>query len=258
MLTVGKIVEWLNKKAPFDSAEGFDNVGLLLGDSSTEVHNVLFGMDVTENLVKEAIRLKAELIITHHPFIFHSIKRIDYTAPQSRSMRLLMQHGIAVIAAHTNWDKAAGGVGDSLASALSLRDIVNGDDYIRVGTLPQGMSLQTFSDFVKERLGIVPRIYPASDSTIERIAVAGGAYGEGYLLAHQAGAQIYLVGEVPHHEILDAYARGLTVCDAGHFATEWPGVRSLFTIFLTDAQTNHWAVEAYLHHEAPYAGAILA
>lgn len=255
-MKVKQILDWLNAIAPFDTAEGFDNVGLLMGDPAAEVHEVLFGMDVTEQLAQEAIDRGAELIITHHPFIFHALKRIDYTGPQGRTLCRLAQHGVNVIAAHTNWDQAEGGVGDSLAHALSLSDVTSPDPYIRLGTLPSPMSAAELSAHLRAALRVEPRCYPASDTPITRVAVAGGAYGEGYLAALQAGAQAYVVGEIAHHEIMDAHMRGMTIYDAGHFPTELPGVVNLYMRFLAEAAQSQWDAQAHLHSLAPYAGAL--
>ena len=257
-MNVGQAVEWLNGLAPFESAEGFDNVGQLMGDRNAEIHTAVFGMDITEALADEALRLGAELIITHHPFIFHAIKRIDYTLPQSRTLCRLAANGVAVLAAHTNWDKAPGGVGDSLAQRLMLEDIQCGDEYVRIGRLPSPMTADAFAAYVGEKLNAPVRCYPVAGKSISRIAAAGGAYGEGYEAALRANADAFVVGEIAHHEILDAWTRGLTIVDAGHFATEWPGVQALYQRFLADASTAGWPVKAVLHDKAPYAGAHLA
>ena len=256
-MTVQQICNWLNDFAPFDTAESFDNVGLLIGSPNAEVHTVVFGMDITEELVKEAIANGAELIISHHPFIFHALKRINYHGPQGRTMQLLMKHGINVIAAHTNYDKAPGGICDSLASILELQDIFTCDEYVRVGKLPTPLSPAELAAHIRGALHTESRYYAASDERITHVAVSGGAYGEGYEAALAAGAQAYVVGEIAHHEILDAYARGITIYDAGHYPTEWPGVVSLYQRFLADAATSNWDVQAHLHQLVPYAGALL-
>ena len=260
-MKVQQFVEWLNALAPFESAEGFDNVGLLMGDAAADVHTIVIGMDITDALADEAIAAGAELIIAHHPFIFHALKRIDYTGPQGRTLCRLAEKRISVIAAHTNWDKAPGGVGDSLAAALELRDVISADDYVRVGMLPSPMSCAELAQHVQTALCFPPRCYPASDEPITRVAVAGGAYGEGYMAALAAGAQAYVIGEVSHHEIIDATARGLTLYDAGHYATEMPGVAALYKRLTADAKEAGWPVEVHLHHlhtQAPYPGAFLA
>lgn len=253
-MRVGDVVSWLDAIAPLESAETFDNVGLLIGDSGAEIHTVLFGMDVTEAMVHEAVGRNAELIVTHHPFIFHPLKRIDYTGPQGRILCSLLQRRMNVIAAHTNWDKATGGVSDSLADALGLLDIESCDAYLRLGTLPKAMTADELASHISRTLGFPPRCYPAGDSPISRVAVAGGAYGEGYLAAAAMGAQAFVVGEVKHHELADASARGLTIYDAGHFSTELPGTAALYERFLLDAHKAGWAVKAYLHSQAPYSG----
>ncbi len=257
-MKVRDVLSWLDGLAPFDSAEDFDNVGLLLGDAETSVSGVTFCMDVTEALVDEALKHGDRLIVAHHPFIFHALKRINYNDPQGRTLLKLTANRICVIAAHTNWDKAPGGVSDSLARALGLLDVSAPDDFLRLGSLPAPLSAAELDALIRQSLHIDARCYPASDAPIARVAVAGGAYGEGYALAASSGAQAFVVGEVRHHELLDACARGLTVYDAGHFPTELPGVMSLYERFLADATRAGWSVKAHLYFQPPYAGALLA
>ena len=258
MMKVSQVLEWLNAFAPFDTAESFDNVGLLMGSPDADVQRLLFGMDLTEKLAEEAVRLGAELIITHHPFIFRGLKHINYMDPQGRTLCMLAQHEISVIAAHTNYDRAPGGICDSLASVFGLTDVESPDPFVRVGTLPSPLSLDAFKAEIRHVLHTEARCYPASDKPVTRLAVSGGAYGEGYAAALAAGADAYLVGEIKHHEILDACARGLTILDAGHYPTELPGVISLYERFLTDAAAAGWTAQAHLHSIAPYEGALLA
>ena len=128
-MKVRDVLNWLDALAPFDSAEDFDNVGLLLGDADASVRGVTFGMDVTEALVDDALAHGDELIVTHHPFIFHALKRINYNEPQGRALLKLTENRLSVIAAHTNWDKAPGGISDSLAQALGLTGVSALDDF---------------------------------------------------------------------------------------------------------------------------------
>lgn len=250
--------QWLNEKAPFDSAESFDNVGLLMGSMDAQWHTVLFALDATEEVADEAVRLDAQLIITHHPFIFHGLKSIDYTGPQGRALCKLTARGINVLSAHTNWDKAPGGVSDALAQALGLTHVERCDDFLRLGEVTRPLSQSDFSAAVRKALRTEPRVLGTHDGLIRRVAVAGGAYGEAGALAAGRGADAFVVGEIRHHELLDACARGLVVYDAGHFATELPGICALYQRFLADAALAGWPVEAHLHCNAPYAGALLA
>ena len=126
------------------------------------------------------------------------------------------------------------------------------DDYLRVGRLPSPMAPDAFCALVAEKLGMRPQLYGHGEETIETVAVAGGAYGEATVQASQAGAQAFVVGEIHHHEILDAAARGLWVLDAGHHATEQPGIAALYQRFLRDASQTGWAVQARLIDTAPF------
>ena len=81
LMTVRDALDWLNAAAPFDTAEDFDNVGLLIGDERLPVQNVVFGLDATPALVREAVRLHAQLLVTHHPLLFHPLRRIHYADP---------------------------------------------------------------------------------------------------------------------------------------------------------------------------------
>jgi len=252
--TVGQIADWINEIAPFESAESFDNVGLLIGDRTAGVTKVFFTLDLTEEVALAAARQQAELIITHHPFIFSPIRRIDYTTPQGRILRLVLENGVSVIAAHTNWDKAPGGVGDTLAGLLGLEDVTSLDDYVRIGSLPAPVTAEAYQQQIDHSLHFLPHCYGACD-TICRVAVAGGSYGEGYALALKAGADAFVVGEIKHHEILDATAQGLVIYDAGHHATELPAMPALHERFKCACQQNGWSIQTCLFTAPPFAGA---
>lgn len=252
------IYDWLNALAPFDTAEDFDNVGLLLGDPAAPVENALFGLDLTPALARRAAEIGAELVITHHPIIFSPLRRIDYTIAQGQALCELAGRRVNVLAAHTNWDKAPGGVSDSLAQALCLHGATRGDDYLRIGELTALLTADELEQAVRTALKAPVRRYGTAARSIGRVAVAGGAYGEGAARACALGAQAYVVGEIRHHEVLDACARGLVVYEAGHAATELPGVAALYRRFQKDAAEAAWPVTPHLYTGVPYAGAMLA
>ncbi|MBR2924901.1 MAG: Nif3-like dinuclear metal center hexameric protein [Clostridia bacterium] len=253
--TVGDIHAWLDSIAPFATAEGFDNVGLLIGDASVPVSKVIFTLDLSEKNVDEAIAWGAELMITHHPIIFSPLRRINYAAPFGRMLRKLTGANISVIAAHTNWDKAPQGVGDTLAQRLTLTNVTPLDDFTRLGDLETPLTPSAFAALMTEKLGFAPRWYGDEDKLLRKVAVAGGSYGEGYELALNAGADAFVSGEVKHHEILDAVAQGLTIYDGGHHATEQPAMPVLQSLLLTACNQNGWQVETRLSMAPPFAGA---
>lgn len=252
--TVGDVYAWLDSIAPFETAEGFDNVGLLIGDKASPVSKVIFTLDLSEKTVDEAIAFGAELIITHHPIIFSPLRRIHYDTPFGRMLVKLTGAGISVIAAHTNWDKAPNGVGDTLAKLLALQNITPLDDYVRLGDLPAPITASAFAAFMTKMLDFAPRWY-GEDKLLTKVAVAGGSYGEGYELALEAGADAFVTGEIKHHEILDAIAQGLIVYDGGHHATEHPAMPAMQRLFSDICKQNGWQIETRLSMAPPFAGA---
>ena len=211
----------LDELAPFRTQEKWDNSGLLAGDPDTEVTKVLLVLDITPEAVEEAARLGAQLIISHHPVIFHPLKALEPgTAPT-----LLARRGIAAICSHTCLDKAL--VNDCLAAALGLEEVLPfaaGEDGIpmgRIGTLPRPASPAEFAAAAAERLG-APVRYNRGGRTIRRVAVLGGAGAGGDLIGEAAatGADALVTGEAKHHEYLDAARLGITLFDGTHYATE--------------------------------------
>lgn len=253
--TVGEVYQWLDGIAPFDSAEAFDNSGLIIGDRNAVVSKVFFVLDMTEETVDAAVTAGAELIITHHPIIFSPIKRINYTSPFGRMLVKLTGAGISVIAAHTNWDKAPGGVGDTLAALLGLENVTALDDYVRLGTLPTPLTAGQFAQKIGQALGMAPRWFGDGNKLIRTAAVAGGSYGEGYEPSLDAGADAFLTGEIKHHEILDATAQGLIVFDGGHHATEHPAMPALLSRFEAACREHGWDVQTCLSIAPPFADA---
>lgn len=119
----GMIAAAIERMAPVETAEPWDNVGLLVGDSGKCVDKVLLTVDVTPDVVAEAAEKRAGLIVSHHPVLFRAIKSIRTDSQPGGLLTALLTQDIAVYAAHTNFDAAVGGVNDALASALRLRNV---------------------------------------------------------------------------------------------------------------------------------------
>ena len=224
--TVGQIYELLDGIAPFDLAEDWDNVGLLAGRFETEVSTLLCALDLNPEVLNEAVAKGAQLIVTHHPILFRGRKNLRETDGEGRLLCALVRSGIALIAMHTNYDNAFPGVNDALAAALVLSDVQTLEHAMRIGT-PEQASLAAFSAHVESVLGGPVRRYGSPDRRLRRVAVMGGA-GEDYIPeALAAGADAYLTGEIAYHRALDAVDNGLCVLEAGHAATELPGISAL-------------------------------
>lgn len=108
--------------APPQLAESWDNPGLQAGDPDQKVGAVMVALDVTRENVGYAKTHGIDMIISHHPFLFKAMKRIDTGTEKGAILRDLLAHGISAFAAHTNLDTADGGVNDALAEALDLRN----------------------------------------------------------------------------------------------------------------------------------------
>lgn len=224
--TVEQVLELVNGIAPFELAEPWDNVGLLAGRPDAKVDRVLCALDMSLAVIEEAERKGAQLIVTHHPILFRGRKNLRETDGEGRMLCALVRSGIAMIAAHTNYDNAEPGVNDALAAALGLTDVRALESGMRMGSSKQ-TDFGTFADFAEAALGGPIRRYGDSKRKIERIAVLGGA-GEDYAgIALENGADVYLTGEMAYHKALDAQDNGLCVLEAGHAATEYPAISAL-------------------------------
>lgn len=219
MSTIGEIRAAIDQWAPSETAESYDNVGLLIGDDFLEVTRCLVTLDVTQAVCDEAAGWGAELVFSHHPVIFDPLKRIS-----SRStVYQLIQAGISVLSAHTNLDKVKNGVNDTLIQRLGVKSAVpvgDTDDCLLMGTLDNMMTANELAEMVKEKLKIPAlRLYDAG-FPIETVAVCCGAGGSFLMDAVNAGADAMITGDVKHNTVVDAADYGLTLIDAGHFETE--------------------------------------
>ena len=120
MHTVKELVDALNTFAPPQLAESWDHVGLMIGSKKQIVHKVLCALDVNLEVIDEAIRENAQLIVTHHPLLFKPIGSIDYETPMGAMIQKLIKHDIAVFSMHTNFDVVSGGINDYLADKIGL------------------------------------------------------------------------------------------------------------------------------------------
>jgi dinuclear metal center YbgI/SA1388 family protein len=115
--------------APIQLAQDWDNVGLLVGDPRSDVKNILLTIDITKEVLSEAIKQKAKLIIAYHPVIWDGLKKIT-TDGASNIVYELIRNGIAVYSMHTALDSAMGGVNDSLAEIIGIQDAKSIGDYV--------------------------------------------------------------------------------------------------------------------------------
>ena len=219
-MKVRDITSILEAFAPLETQEAWDNAGLCIGSPESEVHAVLVGFDCTPELVREAVSRGADLIVTHHPLIFGGLKQISPDDPVGEAVILAIRHGISVYAAHTNADKAPGGVNALMAARLSL---VNPEPLDEtglgwIGSLPEPMNGEAFCRYVKERFALQVLRCSAPVAEVRRVATSCGA-GSGFAgQAFCAGADAFVTGDVSYHHFF--VPEGRMIVDIGHFESE--------------------------------------
>ena len=221
-ITAGMLYDWIDAFAPFQSAMDFDNPGLLVGDREDPVERVLFALDITPEVVREAAEFGAQLIISHHPVIFNPLKHLSReTAPY-----LLAQFGIDALCAHTNLDMAPGGVNTALAGRLQLQNVRTLSSYspgfaeALLGELPAPLSPKAFAQHVKTQLGCSGVRFTDGGRPVRTVGLCSGGGEELVYAAAKAGCEGFVTGESKHHLLLFAKSASITFVDAGYFSTE--------------------------------------
>lgn len=227
MTTVQQVYEEMQRIAPLELAESWDNPGLLV-DCGGTVQKVLVTLDITPEVVEEAARKHCEVIVAHHPVIFSPLKKIG---PQDVPCQLV-RAGISAICMHTNLDAAEGGVNEVLAGIFGMKNLETfADGCGRVGEIElnsvKGLAYQVQKELAS-RCNL-PENGPAvqiklvdNGRMVKRLAVISGAGGSLFEEAIAVGADCLLTGEANHHHAIDAKRLGLSLIAAGHYATEFP------------------------------------
>ncbi len=232
---VSDILEGLNLIAPFELAESWDNVGLLIGDPGREVHSLLLGLDPSLSLLDEAISRGVDTLITHHPCIFRPFPSVDVTTPDGAFLERALTHKINVIACHTNFDSAENGVSDALAKLLGLEDVCPLRLSMGVKETKTGMGRIgnyvvpiSFSQFMQRVFQTFEsdtlQIAGPQPSQIMRVALCGGSGSELAEEAFRQHADIYLSSEVKHSTAVWAGNAGFCIVNGTHYATEKPSM----------------------------------
>ena len=219
MTTIADIAAYLEEKVPSSLKMDFDNVGLLCGFPEKSVSRVLIALDVTAEVIEEASAYGAELILTHHPLIFHPMKTVRTDDLTGKLVIGLIQNGMSAICLHTNLDIVEGGVNDALAAAIGAT-VCDKLPCGRVAELPIGESIDRFVERIRDALGVSGLRYYDSGKHARRIALCGGSGGELVYEAPALDCDTVLTGEVKYNQWLDAKALGINVVDADHFCTE--------------------------------------
>ena len=247
-----EIAAVLESFAPLETQEPWDNAGFSVGSPDAEVHAVLVGFDCTPDLVREAVARGADMIVTHHPLIFGGPKHIDPGEPVGEAVWEAVRHGIVIYAAHTNADKAAGGVNALMAARLGLVDVeaLDASGLAFTGLLPDPMPGKDFCAYVKERFALRTLRCSAPVAEVCRVATSCGSGSSFAEAAFAAGADAFVTGDVSYHRFF--VPEGRMILDIGHYESEAEIVGKFVSVLQKNLPTFAVYTTALKHNNPIY------
>lgn len=224
-----EFLEIMQTLAPAETALDYDNVGFLV-DLNEDIKKIIIGLDLTPDLIEQAIACGANLIVTHHPIMFDKLNKIQKDDYEGFLIIELIKNGISFFAAHTNMDIAENGINDTLAKQLELNDVesFSQNGIGRVGKLTNTISREQLAKYIKQKLNSDFVRVSGKNDRISKVAIVGGSGGSAIDDAIETGAQAFITGEVKYHNHLRAEFDMLSIFECGHFETEKNFVNSMF------------------------------
>jgi len=226
---IKQVLSALERFAPLPLQESWDNAGLQLGLTEAEVSGALLCLDVNEQIVDEAISKGCNLIVSHHPLLFHGLKKITGADYVQRCVIKAIKHDIVIVSMHTNMDNALDGVNWKIAERLGLAEcrffVPKTVDGIEagsgvVGLFREPMQARDFVALVKERFQVDCALCnELLQRPISKVAICGGA-GD-FLLpdAVGEGADAFITGEMHYHQYF-GHEQQIQICVIGHYQSE--------------------------------------
>ena len=258
MTKVKDITAAIEAFAPLSVQESWDNSGLLIGTPEDTVHGVLIGFDCTPELVDEAIAGGYDLIVTHHPLIFKSLRRISPEDPDGLAVMKAVRAGIAVYATHTASDKVLEGVSGIFAGKMGLQDVrilePDADGPHGLGVIGRFPIPHTFSEIrhlLKSSCGVRKiRCSKPLRTGIQNVAICGGSGGSLIGAARRAGADLYISADISYHNFFTP--EGFMIMDIGHFESEIGITEILFTLIKKNFPTFAVRISEKLNNPVIY------
>jgi GTP cyclohydrolase I len=260
-VTVKDIITLMETLAPPQLAEIWDNSGLQLGRRDWPVRKIITALDSSPEVIAEAARQKADLLITHHPLFFGPLKSVDLDTPTGSIIAKALEQQLSIYAAHTNLDSVADGLNDMLARRLELLNITalqpsffaSNEQGGLTSARPQGLgrrgelaektTLKTFGYFIKKKLSLDHvTIIGNPELPVCRVAICTGS-GSGLLdTFYASGDQVYVSGDFRYHDARTAEANQVGLIDIGHFASEHLMVAALASRLKAECETKGFPV----------------
>lgn len=228
MTKVKDVARAIEEFAPTGLQESYDNAGLQVGNPEAEVSGILLCLDVTDEILDEAMARSCSMIVSHHPLIFHGLKSLTGADATQRLVLKALQSGIAVYSAHTNLDAAIDGVSHEMATMLGVESLQPLEPTIPgaktglgvVGDIRPTPKLE-FLRKVKEKFGVRCLRYSAGkrELVVKRVALCGGSGASLIPAAIAAGADVYVTGDIKYHDITEN-GDSILLADVGHYESE--------------------------------------
>ena len=230
-----EITNHLEEIAPLRFQEEYDNSGLLVGSPKMEVNGAIISLDMTEQVIQEAIDKNCNLVIAHHPIIFRGIKKFDPEYYVDRAVIKAIKNDIALYAIHTNLDNVLrGGVNEKIALKLNLQDIeilkAHPSSPLEtsytlgsgtIGNLPEAMTELRFLEYLKEEMEVrFIRHTQLLDKDIQKIAICGGSGSHLLKTAIAQKADVFITADFKYHQFFDANGE-IVIIDIGHYESEY-------------------------------------
>lgn len=239
-MKVRDITECIEAFAPLSLQESYDNAGLIVGRlDDTLQGGVLLAVDVTEEVIDEAIEKGCSMIVTHHPIIFHPLKRFNSSSVVECCVERAIKNDIALYACHTNLDSAPGGMSWRLGQMLGVQNMevleptVEGAGFGVVGEFAEDMPIEQFFELLHTVLGCkAVRHSQVVKPTVRRVALCTGSGASMMGAAAAALCDVYVTADAKYNDYYTPFGR-FVLCDVGHFESEFCAIDILFDI-LTD------------------------
>ncbi len=236
-MKIRDVAEIIEAFAPLALQESYDNAGLVVGRYDDELRGgVLIAVDVTREVLAEATRLGCGMVVTHHPIIFHPLKRLNSQSEVEHCVEYAIKHDIALYACHTNLDSVADGMSWRLGKVIGLRDMqvleptAEGAGFGVVGTLAEPMVVGDFFDVLRNRLPVhVIRHSALVRDVVGRVAICTGTGGSCIEAARASQCDIYVTSDLRYNDFF-APSADFIVADIGHFESEFCAIDILFDI----------------------------
>lgn len=217
-----KLFRELAKRFPKSIKSRGDRVGLMTGKLPEEINSILLCLDFDEEVLGKVkqMKVKPDLILTHHPFIYGPRMRVlTHNDAKREVVEAIDKMGIPVYSMHTNFDTGRDGMNDALANALKLKNIRSLEfcKMARGGELEQPMEIHAFALYANKCLGVeYSHLISGGKKTIKSVAIIGGGGSREFMIARKEGYDIFVSGDIPHHARRDVLANHYNFLDVSH------------------------------------------